>query len=157
MLVYFIVQPGLVTDFSQPPQLFALAINSPPARVLAGSCGTGPEGKQYKTGWVINHEGEHLFMQPYSDQNSALLHNEYDSGSFQLSNVKAGKSSGSLLFPQRLVIQNTAYGHLRNHLRSITPVLAWSYSGIQARAKALRLCNPSMSLESSNLGDSTPD
>jgi hypothetical protein len=127
MLVYFIVQPGLVTDFSQPPQLFALAINSPPARVLAGSCGTGPEGKQYKTGWVINHEGEHLFMQPYSDQNSALLHNEYDSGSFQLSNVKAGKSSGVLA--------------------SLSPTLSHTKHGLRSLAKPSAKYNPSTSME----------
>jgi hypothetical protein len=63
MLGYFIVQPGLVTDFSQPPQLFALAMNSPPTRALAGSCGGGLEGKQYKIGWSINHQGRHLSME----------------------------------------------------------------------------------------------
>jgi hypothetical protein len=97
MLVYFILQPGLITDVSQPPQLFALAINSPPARVLAGSCGTGPEGKQYKARWVINNAGEHLFMQPHSDKSSELLpRDDYDSGSFQVTNVEAGKGSGVL-------------------------------------------------------------
>ncbi|KAH7076869.1 hypothetical protein BKA63DRAFT_532913 [Paraphoma chrysanthemicola] len=96
MLVYFVLQPGLVTDFSQPPQLFALAVNSPPARVLAGSCGAGPEGEQYKVGWIIDREGEHLFMQPYPDANSAPLRDEYDTGSFQVSNAKASKESGLL-------------------------------------------------------------
>jgi hypothetical protein len=66
MLGYFIVQPGLVTDFSQPPQLFALAMNSPPTRALAGSCGGGPEGKQYKVSWSISHQGRHLSMEPAS-------------------------------------------------------------------------------------------
>jgi hypothetical protein len=66
MLGYFIVQPGLVTDFSQPPQLFALAMNSPPTRALAGSCGGGPEGKQYKVSWSINLQGRHLSMEPAS-------------------------------------------------------------------------------------------
>jgi hypothetical protein len=96
MLVYFILQPGLVTDVSQPPQLFALAINSPPARILAGSCGTGPEGKQYKAKWIINSESEHLFMQPHSDESSALFRTNYDSGSFQVTNTEAGKGAGVL-------------------------------------------------------------
>ena len=96
MLVYFIVQPGLVTDFSQPPQLFALAINSPPAKVLAGSCGAGPEGEQYKIGWIIDHEGEHLFMQPHPDASTALLADGYDSGSSQTSSIKADKGKGPL-------------------------------------------------------------
>jgi hypothetical protein len=72
MLGYFIVQPGLVTDFSQPPQLFALAMNSPPTRALAGSCGGGPEGKQYKVSWSINHQGRHLSMEPASEESVPL-------------------------------------------------------------------------------------
>jgi hypothetical protein len=68
MLGYFIVQPGLVTDFSQPPQLFALAMNSPPTRALAGSCGGGPEGKQYKVSWYISHQGRHLYLEPASEE-----------------------------------------------------------------------------------------
>lgn len=64
VLGYFIVHRGLVTDFSEPPNLFALAVNSPPSHVLAGSCGGGPEGKQYNVNWFVNHEGSHLFMEP---------------------------------------------------------------------------------------------
>jgi hypothetical protein len=64
VLIYFILHRGLVTDFSEPPNLFALAVNSPPSHVLAGSCGGGPEGKQYHVNWNINHEGDHLFMEP---------------------------------------------------------------------------------------------
>jgi hypothetical protein len=64
VLIYFILHRGLVTDFSEPPNLFALAVNSPPSHVLAGSCGGGPEGKQYMVNWFVNHEGNHLFMEP---------------------------------------------------------------------------------------------
>lgn len=71
VLIYFIVHRGLVTDFSEPPNLFALAVNSPPSHVLAGSCGGGPEGKQYMVNWFVNHEGNHLFMEP--GEKSALL------------------------------------------------------------------------------------
>lgn len=68
MLVYFVLQPGLVTDFSQPPQLFALAINSPAAREFAGSCGTGPKGKQYKVKWTVGQDQNHLYIAPSADQ-----------------------------------------------------------------------------------------
>ncbi|CAE7024807.1 hypothetical protein P3342_005479 [Pyrenophora teres f. teres] len=64
VLVYFIFHRGLVTDFTEPPNLFALAVNSPPSHVLAGSCGGGPEGKQYMVNWFVNHEGDHLYMEP---------------------------------------------------------------------------------------------
>lgn len=73
MLVYFVLQPGLVTDFSQPPQLFALAINSPAAREFAGSCGTGPEGKQYKVKWTVSQDHDHLYIAPSADQDSTPL------------------------------------------------------------------------------------
>lgn len=96
MLVYFIIQPGLITDISQPPQLFALAINSRPTRALAGSCGTGPEGEQYKVKWAIDQEREHFSMRPCSEDDPSLLRNEYDSGSFQVADAKPGKSSGML-------------------------------------------------------------
>lgn len=71
VLVYFILHRGLVTDFSEPPNLFALAVNSPPSQALAGSCGGGPEGKQYMVNWYVNHEGEHLYMEP--GEKTALL------------------------------------------------------------------------------------
>lgn len=71
VLVYFLFHRGLVTDFSEPPNLFALAVNSPPSQALAGSCGGGPEGKQYTVNWFVNHEGEHLYMEP--GEKTALL------------------------------------------------------------------------------------
>jgi hypothetical protein len=71
VLGYFIIHRGLVTDFSEPPNLFALAVNSPPSHVLAGSCGGGPEGKQYASNWFVNHEGSHLFME--SGEKAPLL------------------------------------------------------------------------------------
>jgi len=62
ILVYFILNRGLVTDFSEPPNFFSLALNSPPSRLLAGSCGGGPEGEQFRVPWLVGNEGEHLFM-----------------------------------------------------------------------------------------------
>jgi len=64
ILVYFLFHRGLVTDFCEPPNLFALAVNSPPAQLLAGSCGGGPEGKHYMVNWFVNAEGDHLYMEP---------------------------------------------------------------------------------------------
>jgi hypothetical protein len=76
VLVYFIAHRGMVTDFSEPPNLFALAVNSPPSHAFAGSCGGGPEGKQYMVNWFINHEGSHLFMEP--GEKTSLLHHDHD-------------------------------------------------------------------------------
>lgn len=64
VLAYFLFHKGLVTDFSEPPNLFALAVNSPPSHLFAGSCGGGPGGKQYVVNWFVNSEGDHLYMEP---------------------------------------------------------------------------------------------
>ncbi|CAO2651092.1 Nn.00g093890.m01.CDS01 [Neocucurbitaria sp. VM-36] len=77
VLIYFILHRGLVTDFSEPPNLFALAVNSPPSHVLAGSCGGGPEGKQYMVNWFVNHEGSHLFMEPGEKTHLLSGHREH--------------------------------------------------------------------------------
>jgi hypothetical protein len=62
-LIYFIMNKGLVTDFSEPPNLFGISINSPPSKIMAGSCGGGPEGKQYTVKWGVEMEGDgHLFI-----------------------------------------------------------------------------------------------
>lgn len=61
-LVYFIINGGLVTDFVEPQNLFALAINSPPSQQLAGSCGGGPEDGQLRTKWFIGMDQEHFYI-----------------------------------------------------------------------------------------------
>ena len=57
-LAYFIFHHGLVTDFIEPQNLFALSLNSPPSHVLEGSCGGGPEAEQMQTNWHIRLERE---------------------------------------------------------------------------------------------------
>ncbi|KAI9808556.1 MAG: hypothetical protein M1825_003705 [Sarcosagium campestre] len=62
-LTYALIKTGLVTDFTEPENLFTLAINSPPSRRMAGSCGAGPHGDQFKVNWFVNVEGEHVFIE----------------------------------------------------------------------------------------------
>lgn len=63
-LIYHIYTHGIVTDYTEPQNLFALAINSPPSDSLSGSCGAGPEGKQLGVAFFVNIEehSEHLFI-----------------------------------------------------------------------------------------------
>jgi hypothetical protein len=56
--VYFFLHSELLTDFTEPQNPFALAINSPPSESLAGSCGAGPERSQFQTDWFVRHDGE---------------------------------------------------------------------------------------------------
>ncbi|KUJ11412.1 uncharacterized protein LY89DRAFT_225149 [Mollisia scopiformis] len=63
-LVYFILRHGLVTDYTEPSNLFALAVNSPPSHRLDGSCGAGPEGHQLDVDWHVMAENSsgHFFI-----------------------------------------------------------------------------------------------
>jgi len=57
-LIYFFVTSGLVTDFTETQNLFALAVNSPFSRRLGGSCGAGPNSDQLKVDWHVCNEPE---------------------------------------------------------------------------------------------------
>ncbi|RDW84840.1 hypothetical protein BP6252_02430 [Coleophoma cylindrospora] len=63
-LTYFFLRSGLVTDFTEPPNLFALAINSPPAQRLSGSCGAGPEGDQLNVDFHVgmDEHSNHVYI-----------------------------------------------------------------------------------------------
>lgn len=63
-LVYFFLRSGLVTDYTEPQNLFALAVNSPPSERLSGSCGAGPEREQLEVPWHVGHEegSNHFFI-----------------------------------------------------------------------------------------------
>lgn len=57
-LVFMIVEARghQITDFTEPQNLFALAVNSPQSSKLQGACGGGPVGKELKERWVIGME-----------------------------------------------------------------------------------------------------
>ncbi|KAF7188956.1 hypothetical protein HII31_09879 [Pseudocercospora fuligena] len=63
ILGYFALHRDWYTDFSEPVNLFSLAVNSPPSEALAGSCGCGPSGEQYKVSWKLHKDGEHFYME----------------------------------------------------------------------------------------------
>jgi hypothetical protein len=62
-LVSLLLWPGQVTDFTEPQNLFALSINSPPSQRIAGSCGGGPERDHLTVGWYVNVQGDHVFLE----------------------------------------------------------------------------------------------
>jgi len=62
-LIYLLASKGMITDFSEPVNLFTLAVNSPPSDMMAGSCGSGPQGQQFKVPWYVNAAGDHLYIQ----------------------------------------------------------------------------------------------
>ncbi|GAP84675.1 hypothetical protein SAMD00023353_1102160 [Rosellinia necatrix] len=46
---------GLVTDYTEPQNLFALAVNSPPSRAIAGACGHGPDAREMAVPWRVGY------------------------------------------------------------------------------------------------------
>lgn len=65
ILAYWIFHREWYNDFSDPTNLFSLAINSPPSEKLAEcSCGAGPnKGEQYKYHWRLGNDGGHVYME----------------------------------------------------------------------------------------------
>ncbi|GAB0132925.1 hypothetical protein EsDP_00001346 [Epichloe bromicola] len=63
--LYALPKPGLVTDFTEPQNLFALAINSPPSAQLKGSCGGGPEKRDLVVPWRVAYapSANHYFLE----------------------------------------------------------------------------------------------
>jgi hypothetical protein len=74
-LIYFFVYSGLVTDFTEQQNLFALAINSPHAKRLAGSCGAGPKREQMIVNWHVRESGGHFY---WRDGGGGITPQEFD-------------------------------------------------------------------------------
>ncbi|KAH0553414.1 hypothetical protein GP486_006517 [Trichoglossum hirsutum] len=71
---------GQVTDFTEPQNLFALSINSPPSQRIAGSCGGGPEPDHLTVGWYVNVQGDHVFLENNQEDEKEL---EREDAAFQ--------------------------------------------------------------------------
>lgn len=67
ILLYFLIHKDWYTDFSEPMNLFSLAVNSPPSDKLAGSCGCGPSGEQYRVSWKLNNDEGHFYYEAAPD------------------------------------------------------------------------------------------
>jgi hypothetical protein len=68
-LIYFIISSGLVTDYTEPQNLFALAVNSPPSTQLQGSCGGGPGQRDLLVPWKVSYatNENHYFFEEAND------------------------------------------------------------------------------------------
>ncbi|KAI1380985.1 hypothetical protein F4677DRAFT_206842 [Hypoxylon crocopeplum] len=65
-LVYVVFfRPGLVSDYTEPQNLYAVAVNSPPSAALAGSCGHGPDSAQMVVPWRVGYSAaaNHYFFE----------------------------------------------------------------------------------------------
>jgi len=67
---YLVFRTGMVTDFTEPQNMFCLAVNSPPSVALLGSCGGGPDPKQLRAPWRISYSemANHYYFQESDTQ-----------------------------------------------------------------------------------------
>ncbi|KAJ5827377.1 hypothetical protein N7447_004140 [Penicillium robsamsonii] len=86
-----------VTDFTEPQNLFALAVNSPQTTQLQGACGCGPWGKQLKERWFIGMEedDEHYYIRSKTEEKIPLLKKE----STHLEPMEIEDGGGRMLSP----------------------------------------------------------
>ncbi|KAI1303487.1 hypothetical protein F5Y03DRAFT_186901 [Xylaria venustula] len=106
---------GLVTDYTEPQNLFALAINSASAPALAGSCGRGPNAAEMRVPWRVGYAAgaNHYFFEE-GGRDDAL---GKDSGNGS-ANVKAHASDADLLRVGSNSDEDGPYGKSYNRLSS---------------------------------------
>ncbi|KAJ5936890.1 hypothetical protein N7466_003340 [Penicillium verhagenii] len=63
----------LVTDFTELPNLFALAMSSPSSEQLRGACGGGPSDEQFAERWHVGlvEDTEHYYIRSKGEENIA--------------------------------------------------------------------------------------
>jgi hypothetical protein len=59
---YFVLHKTWYKDFSEPQNLFTLAVNSPPSEVFSGCCGAEMQRKDYGVTWTLESDGGHVFV-----------------------------------------------------------------------------------------------
>ncbi|OTA89973.1 hypothetical protein M434DRAFT_398298 [Hypoxylon sp. CO27-5] len=69
LLYLLFFRPGLVSDYTEPQNLFAVAVNSPPSAALAGSCGHGPDSAEMVVPWRVGYSAaaNHYFFEEAGD------------------------------------------------------------------------------------------
>ncbi|KAI1211544.1 uncharacterized protein F4807DRAFT_393002 [Annulohypoxylon truncatum] len=60
---------GLVSDYTEPQNLFAVSVNSPASAALAGSCGHGPDSKEMVVPWRVGYSAaaNHYYFEEAKD------------------------------------------------------------------------------------------
>ncbi|EEP76297.1 predicted protein [Uncinocarpus reesii 1704] len=94
--MYFDIRGAQVTDFTEPQNIFALALNSPSNDRLQGACGAGPEGRQLSERWRIemDERDEHYYIT--NKRNAAGLRNRTVGRNEEGGDLEASPQGGSL-------------------------------------------------------------
>ncbi|OJD19541.1 hypothetical protein AJ78_00512 [Emergomyces pasteurianus Ep9510] len=73
--MYLEIKGEQLTDFTEPQNMFALALNSAGSTKLSGACGAGPVGAQLSEPWIIgmDEETEHYFITSKAEKAERML------------------------------------------------------------------------------------
>ncbi|KAM4065895.1 putative mcm2 3 5 family protein [Hirsutella rhossiliensis] len=77
-LAYFSWHRRIMTDFTEPVNVFALAMNSPPSSQIKGSCGGGPQEHHFMVPWRVTHikGANHYFFESANERPWSEKHKE---------------------------------------------------------------------------------
>ncbi|KAK3956121.1 hypothetical protein QBC32DRAFT_331997 [Pseudoneurospora amorphoporcata] len=103
-----------LTDFTDPANLFALAMNSPPSYQLSGTCGGGPKGTQLDVPWRIGYseQSNHYFFEEATEKRQRLKRKsrrDMVTSEMELVDFKDGDTKGKTDDPRQ------SYIKLSNH------------------------------------------
>ncbi|KAI1389665.1 uncharacterized protein F4822DRAFT_399193 [Hypoxylon trugodes] len=103
-LIYLLLflRPGLVSDYTEPQNLFAVAVNSPPSTALAGSCGHGPDAPEMVVPWHVSYS-------------AAANHYFFEEGGWDGTrpNTRLSMASGSELLPNSASMRGKNWDHYK--------------------------------------------
>lgn len=118
-LVYFFLRSGLVTDYTEPQNLFALAVNSPPSRRLGGACGGGPQGGMLNVDWHVGQEegtNHYYFKEVKQDDGSVVKEVEgeglglgLEEGNMEMRKRRSTQTLKSITNYRKLSTQNASW------------------------------------------------
>lgn len=75
LLYMLLIKGRQLTDFTDPQNLFTLAMNSPGTSKLDGACGAGPYGEHLKEKWFVGMEpeDEHYYIRTKAEESTPLI------------------------------------------------------------------------------------
>ncbi|KAL4788786.1 hypothetical protein BDV19DRAFT_398014 [Aspergillus venezuelensis] len=93
----FEVRGKQITDFTEPHNLFALAMNSPSTTKLQGACGSGPEGRQLGERWYVamEEDDEHYYIRTKAEENTPSASDSTPVPMIEMGQAELGKPEGS--------------------------------------------------------------
>jgi hypothetical protein len=95
--VIFEARGHQITDFTEPQNLFAIAVNSPQSSQLQGACGGGPVGRQMKERWYIGMDEADTHYYIRAKKDGQIPYTEARTTAYQgLEQMEVEDGSGSM-------------------------------------------------------------